>query len=65
MRERLVFGEADNHMPPGWGAIPLAQVAAILRDANYAGILLVEVDSRYLDMRQEILAGTRAIIGHM
>jgi len=22
--ERLVYGEADNHLPPGWGIIPLA-----------------------------------------
>ena len=65
MHERLVFGEADNHMPPGWGAIPLAQVLSILSDANYGGYVLVEVDSRYTDLLPEALAATRAMISHI
>jgi sugar phosphate isomerase/epimerase len=60
--ERLVFGEADNHMPPGWGDIPLQQVFAILARAGYAGHILVELRPRYLHMLHDIAATTRAML---
>lgn len=65
LSERLVFGEADNHLPPGWGAIPLTQVASILSAAAYGGYAIVELRPRYMDMLPEVAATTRALIGHI
>jgi len=62
LAERLAFGEADNHLPPGWGAIPLADVLTVLRDAGYAGWLTVEIRSRYAHLWPEIAAATRQMI---
>jgi sugar phosphate isomerase/epimerase len=52
--ERLVFGEADNHLPPGWGTIPLAEVLSALREADYGGWLTVEIRPRYAQHLAEI-----------
>lgn len=60
--ERLVFGEADNHMPPGWGRIPLSEVLAALRDADYDGLLVLELRPRYLPYLEEALAATQRLL---
>ncbi len=60
--ERLIFGEADNHLPPGWGAIPLAQVLAVLLEAGYAGWLTIEIRPRYAHLRPEIAAAARLMV---
>jgi len=62
MAERLVFGEADNHMPPGWGAIPLADVLAILTRSGYAGWLVVELSGRYAEYVTEAERSVRAMV---
>lgn len=60
--DRLVFGEADNHMPPGWGRIPLAAVLDILKAVGYDGLLVVELRPRYLPYLEEVIAETRRLI---
>ncbi|MCL4516395.1 MAG: sugar phosphate isomerase/epimerase [Firmicutes bacterium] len=37
----LPFGRGDLHLPPGWGAIPYAEVVSALRD--YSGLVMVEL----------------------
>jgi sugar phosphate isomerase/epimerase len=59
LAERLTFGEADNHLPPGRGAIPLAEVLAVLMQSDYRGWLMVEIRPRYSHMLQEIAATAR------
>jgi sugar phosphate isomerase/epimerase len=56
LAERLTFGEADNHLPPGWGAIPLAEVLAALMQSDYNGWLTVEIRPRYAHVLPEILS---------
>ncbi len=58
---RLPFGEADLHLPPGWGAIPYEEVFARLSD--YRGILVLEIKPRYLEHLDEALTTLRALIG--
>lgn len=60
--ERLVFGEADNHLPPGWGKIPLDGVLAALREADYDGLLVLELRPRYLPYLEEALANTKRLL---
>jgi sugar phosphate isomerase/epimerase len=62
LAERLTFGEADNHLPPGWGAIPLAQLLAALTQAGYDGWLTVEIRSRYADALPEIVPAVQRMI---
>lgn len=45
--ERWPFGEADIHLPPGWGSIPFAQVFERLPD--FAGDLILEIKSGFAD----------------
>ncbi len=60
--ERLTLGEADNHMPPGWGRIPLAEVLLILHHAGYDGLLSMEFCPRYQHYAGEALATVRATV---
>ncbi len=60
--ERLIFGEADNHLPPGWGAIPLAQVYSALSEAGYAGWLTVELRPRYFHLMPEVARTVREML---
>ena len=62
LSDRLIFGQADNHLPPGWGRIPLDQVLQSLTAAGYAGWLIVEMRPRYFDRRAEALATVRALL---
>jgi sugar phosphate isomerase/epimerase len=45
--ERAPYGEADLHLPPGWGCIPYAE--AFERLANYNGHLILEIKARYAE----------------
>jgi sugar phosphate isomerase/epimerase len=63
LAERLIFGEADSHMMPGWGKIPLAEVLAILKRAAYSGWLVVELRPRYGDYLAQTAATVRGMIG--
>lgn len=62
LSERLAFGEADSHVPPGWGRIPLKQVLNVLHAAGYDGHLVLEIRPRYADYLDEALSGTRALL---
>ena len=44
---RLPYGEADLHLPPGWGAIPLAEAFARLE--GYEGDIVLEIKAPYRD----------------
>lgn len=57
---RLPYGEADLHLPPGWGAIPYAEAFARLED--YAGGIVLEIKERYRDHLDEALASTKRIL---
>jgi len=63
LRERLLFGEADSHIPPGWGKIPLTDVLSILNQAGYNGWLVCELRSRYSEYLPEVASTLRAMIG--
>jgi sugar phosphate isomerase/epimerase len=39
------YGEADLHLPPGWGAIPMAEAFACLGD--YGGYAIIELEARF------------------
>jgi sugar phosphate isomerase/epimerase len=62
LAERLTFGEADNHLPPGWGAIPLAQTLTALSQSGYGGWLTVEIRPRYAEALAEIPAAVRSLL---
>jgi sugar phosphate isomerase/epimerase len=60
--DRWAFGEADLHLPPGWGTIPYAEVFARL--PSYQGDLILEIKAGFADelgdsltAMQQILAG--------
>jgi sugar phosphate isomerase/epimerase len=56
---RLPFGEADLHMPPGWGTIPLA--GALAQMPGFNGLCILEIQPRWADHRAEALATARAL----
>ncbi len=60
-KDRLPYGEADLHLPPGWAAIPLAEALNWLK--NYEGDLILEIKDRYWDHFGEALNTTRQLIG--
>jgi len=62
--ERLALGEADNHLPPGWGRIPLAEVVSILGRSGYNGWLTLEICPRYEMYLEEALKAVRDLIAH-
>ncbi len=62
LAERLVFGETDCHLPPGWGTIPLRQVLAILQETGYRGDFVLELRPRYQDSIEEAFASTRRLL---
>jgi sugar phosphate isomerase/epimerase len=43
--DRWAYGEADLHMPPGWGSIPFADVFARL--PRYTGDLILELEGGF------------------
>jgi sugar phosphate isomerase/epimerase len=58
--QRNPYGEGDLHLPPGWGAIPLADALRQLPD--YTGILILELRPRYRDRLAEALETMRGIV---
>ena len=58
--DRLTYGEADLHLPPGWGAIPFA--AAFDRLNEYEGDIVLEIKARYRDHLGEALENTGRIL---
>ena len=58
--DRNPYGEGDLHLPPGWGAIPLADALRQLPD--YTGVLILELRPRYRDRLVEALATMRGIV---
>jgi sugar phosphate isomerase/epimerase len=48
---RWIFGEADMHMPPGWGQVPYPQVFDPLQ--GFSGDIILEIDSAFLDYALE------------
>jgi len=49
--DRWAFGEADIHLPPGWGSIPYRQVFERLPD--YEGDLILEIKPGFKDVLKE------------
>lgn len=60
LADRNPYGEGDLHLPPGWGAIPLADALAQLSD--YQGMLILELRPRYRAHFADALATTRSLI---
>ncbi len=60
-QEQLVLGEADTHLPPGWGHIPLREALALLAGAGHSPWLVLELRPRYNAYLEEALANTRAL----
>lgn len=58
--DRLIYGEADLHLPPGWGSIPFAE--ALHRLADYEGDIVLEIKTRYRDHLGEALANMRRML---
>ncbi len=58
--DRWPYGEADVHLPPGWGTIPYAEVFARLD--GYVGDLILEIKPGFADYLDECLATTRALV---
>ncbi|MBZ0300556.1 MAG: sugar phosphate isomerase/epimerase, partial [Anaerolineae bacterium] len=56
---RAPYGEADLHLPPGWGTIPIAE--AFDRLVGYEGYLILEIKERYA----EYFASSRTTIEEM
>jgi sugar phosphate isomerase/epimerase len=60
-RDRWAFGEADMHMPPGWGSIPYPEVFARLPD--YRDDLILEILVELYDRLAEARANVRSLLG--
>ncbi len=58
---RLPYGEADLHLPVGWGALPFAEAFGRLGD--YEGDVVLEIKERYRDHLGEALENARGILG--
>jgi len=58
--DRWAFGEADIHLPPGWGDIPLRDVFAHLPD--YEGDVVLEIKQDFFDYFDEGLIKMREIL---
>jgi len=59
-KDRLPYGEADLHLPPGWAVIPFAEAFAKL--GNYEGDIILEIKERYWDHFGEALHNTQQIL---
>lgn len=55
-RDRWAFGEADMHMPPGWGSVPYREAFARLPDYKDDLIMeiLIELEDYYAEARTNI-----------
>jgi sugar phosphate isomerase/epimerase len=59
--ERWAFGEADIHMPPGWGCIPYRELFARLPD--YQGDVILEIKPGFWDYLGDALRTMQDILG--
>ncbi len=59
-KDRLPYGEADLHLPPGWGAIPFVEVFRRLE--AYNGDMILEIKGRYWEHFSEALANTKDLL---
>ena len=59
--DRWPYGEADIHLPPGWGSIPYEEVFARLPD--YRGDLILEIKPAFVDYLGESLETMRRLVG--
>lgn len=57
---RWPYGEADIHLPPGWGSIPYSEVFARL--PNYHGKLILEIKGGFADYLGESLANMQSYL---
>ena len=60
--ERLVFGVGDNHLPPGWGKIPLTEVLTILSKIGYDGWLNLEIRPKLKLYLKEAMRSTHNLL---
>jgi sugar phosphate isomerase/epimerase len=58
--DRWPYGEADIHLPPGWGSIPYEEVFARLQ--KYQGDLILEIKPGFADYLGECLATTQELV---
>ena len=63
LQEKLPYGEADLHMPPGWGTIPLDD--ALARLPAYDGLCVLELRPRWAEHRAEALYSARQLFGQI
>ena len=61
--DRLAFGEADLHLPPGWGSIPYREVFSHL--SAYQGDLILEIKPSFRDYFAEALTNTQDILADL
>lgn len=61
--DRWAYGEADIHMPPGWGSIPYAEVFARL--PGYQGDLILEIKAGFADYFAEGRKTMEKILGFL
>jgi sugar phosphate isomerase/epimerase len=59
--DRWAFGEADIHLPPGWGSIPFLDVFA--RWTDYEGDLILEIKPGFMDCAGEGLQTMCRLLG--
>ena len=59
--DRWAYGEADIHLPPGWGSIPYAQL--FQRLPTYQGDLILEIKSGFADFFKESLQTMTRLVG--
>ena len=50
---RIMYGETDLHLPPGWGKVPFSDAMTHLKD--YDGLWILEVHQRFRDHWSECL----------
>lgn len=61
--DRWAYGEADIHLPPGWGSIPYTDVFARLPD--YQGDMILEIKAGFADYFGESRVTMQGIIDGM
>ena len=59
-KDRLPYGEADLHLPPGWASIPFRE--AFERLGDYEGDVILEIKDRYWDHFGEALDNAKMLI---
>lgn len=60
---RLLYGEADLHLPPGWGTIPFVEAFKCLKD--YEGDMILEIKQPYWDHFGEALENIRQFLAQV